>query len=263
MNNRTRSGLLVAVCLAVSTSIASAQAAPTACPPGFLNVAHRGPHTTTDENTISSIDAAGPRSIELELDVRQDSQGQEWLHHDATLDRTTNGTGFFYNRSTAYINSLRTEPRGQEIPTLREALAAVVANGIEAVYLDLWSKAPTDAFVNDVVTEIRLAGLVNRTYIVKFHDRVKRLAPDIMLQWKPPAGTTVQRMIEKGVESIAGPHGMMTTSVVQQLHAGGVEQVIVMSVNSDTSLNLAISKGAEGVMGDSSFRMADSCASGP
>lgn len=261
MKKRTRVGLLSAALVAASAVITPAQATHNPCPTGFLIVAHRGPHASFDENTVSSIQAAGTRSVEVELDVRQDAQGQEWLMHDATLDRTTNGTGKMLSRNTAYIESLRTEPRGQEIPTLREALQAAAAANLDAVYLDLWSPSPTDAFVNDVVTEIRLAGLADRTYIAKFHDRVKRLAPDIMRQWKPPAGTTVQQMLNKRVESIAAPHGTLTPSVVQELHAGGVDEVIVMSVNSETSLRTALSKGVEGVMTDTPFAHADYCAS--
>ena len=261
MSKSIRGGLLTAACLVGSVLVAipaPAQAALGDCPPGFLNVAHRAPHTYTDENTVSAIMAAGPRSVEVELDVRQDAQGQEWLMHDATLDRTTNGTGLMRSRSTAYIESLRTEPRGQEVPTLREGLDAAVAADLDAVYLDLWSPNPTDAFINDVVAEIRRAGLADRTYIVKFHARVQRLAPDILQQWKPPIDTTVEQMLKKRTESLAGPHGMMTSEVIQQLQAAG-KQVLVMSVNSRTSLVNALSKKANGVMGDTPFAHADYC----
>jgi glycerophosphoryl diester phosphodiesterase len=253
-------GLLAVACLAASPVAATpARAAAGDCPPGFLNIAHRAPHQTTDENTISAINLAGGNSIEVELDVHQDRDGQEWLMHDATLDRTTNGTGLIRNRSTAYVSSLRTEPRGQEIPTLREGLEAVAANNLDAVYLDLWSPSPTDAYVNDVVAEIRRAGLEDRAYIVKFHARVQRLAPDILRQWKPPAGTTVQQMVSKRVESLAGGHGMMTPEVIQQLHAAGQDQVLIMSVNSRASLLNALSKNADGVMGDTSVAHAEFC----
>lgn len=260
MNKRTMGGVLAAACLAaVPLAATPAQAAPGDCPPGFLNVAHRAPHQTTDENTISAINVAGPRSIEVELDVHQDANGQEWLMHDATLDRTTNGTGLIRNRSTAYVSSLRTEPRGQEIPTLREGLAAVAANDLDAAYLDLWSPNPTDAYINDVVAEIRRFNLEDTVYIVKFHARVQRLAPDILQQWKPPAGTTVQQMVRKRVDSLGGPHRRMTAAVIQQLHAAGQDQVLIMSVNSQTSLRTALSKNADGVMGDTSVAHATFC----
>lgn len=261
MNRYVRAvgGLLVAAGLVVPPSTVSASSA-APCPPGFTNVAHRGPHATADENTISSIDLAGQNGIELELDVRQDAQGQEWLHHDATLDRTTNGAGLFVTKTTAQIEALRTEPRGQEIPTLREALTAVAQHDtIEALYLDLWSKNVTDGFVLDVVDEIRAAGLEDRTYIVKFQPRVNRLAPDILLQWKPPAGTTVQQMLAKNVEGIAGPAGMISAALVQELRAGGIDDIVMMSVNKEPGLLTAISRGVDGVMGDSPFLVKSSC----
>ncbi|MGZ5405416.1 MAG: glycerophosphodiester phosphodiesterase [Nocardioides sp.] len=260
MKTRALAGLLVAAGLAVPTSGGASAQLAASCPPGFANVAHRGPHATTDENTISSIALAGAHGIELELDVRQDRQGQEWLHHDATLDRTTNGTGLFVNKSTAHIESLRTEPRGQEIPTLNEALTAAAGyESIEKIYLDLWSKNPTDDFINDVVDEIEAAGLEDRTYIVKFHPRVNRVAPHILLQWKPPAGTTVAQMLAKNVEGIAGPQGMLTATMVQELRAGGIDDVVMMSVNKEPSLLTALTKGVDGVMGDSPFVIKSSC----
>ena len=274
MNRRAAAGLLLTGCLVLPASFASMNGAASAkeaasakalaaCPAGFQNVAHRGPHPIRDENTLSSFVLAGENGIDLEVDVRQDAQGVEWMHHDATLDRTTNGTGLFINKSTAHIESLRTEPRGQEIPTLIEALTTIAAYpSIEAIYLDLWSKNPTDAFINDVVDAVEAAGLEDRTYVVKFHPRMNRLAPDIKLQWKPPAGTTVAQMLAKNVESIAGPHGMLTYSVIQELRAGGQEELIMMSVNSLNSLNLSLSKGVNGVMGDSPFLIRDSCAAG-
>ena len=260
MFKRTKGGLLAAACLAACPVAAtSAQAAPGDCPPGFLNVAHRAPHQTADENTVSAINVAGRHSIEVELDVHQDRDGQEWLMHDATLDRTTNGTGLIRNRSTAYVSSLRTEPRGQQIPTLREGLTAVAANGLDAVYLDLWSPAPTDAYINDVVAEIRRAGLVDRAYIVKFHARVQRLAPDIMRQWKPPAGTTVEQMLRKRVESLGGPVRMMTAAVIRELHAAGQDQVLVMRANTRAKLLTALRRHADGVMSDASVDHAEYC----
>lgn len=259
LTRRVAPGVLLAACLVVPATSTPAQAA-VACPEGLHNIAHRGPHATRDENTISSIVQAGENGIELELDVRQDAQGEEWLHHDATLDRTTNGTGLFYTKSTAHIASLRTEPRGQEIPTFVEAMTAAAAYpSIEAIYLDLWSKNPTDAFVNDVVDGIEEAGLTDRTYIVKFHARVARLAPHVLRQWKPPAGTTLQQMLNKRVESIAAPQGMMSAELVQQLHDGGVEDVVMMSVNTENSLRTAVAKGVDGVMGDSPFFIISQC----
>jgi hypothetical protein len=50
--------------------------------------------------------------------------------------------------------------------------------------------------------------------------------------------------------------------VIQQLRAGGQEEIIMMSVNSLNSLNLSLSKGVNGVMGDSPFVIKDSCDAG-
>lgn len=94
--------------------------------------AHRGLSATYPENTMEAFRAAVEAGVDqLETDIRLTRDGELVLIHDATLDRTTNGTG----RVDAYTleELLRLDAgsfkgaqfAGCKIPTLAEFIAYV------------------------------------------------------------------------------------------------------------------------------------------
>ena len=59
-----------------------------------LAFAHRGGAALRPENTLLAFDHGMALGADgLELDVHLSRDGVVVVHHDATLDRTTNGTG--------------------------------------------------------------------------------------------------------------------------------------------------------------------------
>jgi len=113
--------------------------------------AHRaGPGPELPENSIAALDntlAAGPAMVEL--DVRATSDGVLVLLHDATLDRTTTGSGAIAKTAYAALADVRLRDpdgrvTGHSIPTLNDALTA--ANGKGLVLLDI-KPALTEAVV--------------------------------------------------------------------------------------------------------------------
>ena len=102
-------------------------------------VAHRGGGRLAPENTMvafrSAIDDWGADM--LELDVRLSKDGVVMVHHDETVDRTTNGTGRLSEYTLAELKDLDAGYRfedlsgapsfrgsGVTIPTLRELFEA-------------------------------------------------------------------------------------------------------------------------------------------
>jgi glycerophosphoryl diester phosphodiesterase len=108
---------------------------------GPLLIAHRGGSALMPENTLAAfLDAAQRWRVDMiELDVRASADGHCVVIHDATVDRTTNGTGAVAEKTLAELQSLdaayrftndggRTFPlRGQgiRIPTIDEVFAAL------------------------------------------------------------------------------------------------------------------------------------------
>lgn len=92
-----------------------------------LVIAHRGDSTHCPENTMAAFHKAVAEGADMiEFDVRQSADGEFVVIHDATLDRTTNGTG---EVSAKTLEELRTLDAGswfdskfaeEKIPVLKE-----------------------------------------------------------------------------------------------------------------------------------------------
>lgn len=98
-----------------------------------LLVAHRGrPNPETSENTIESLQNLADYVDGVEIDVRVTSDGVPVLMHDATVDRTTNGTGRVDELSAEYVTGLNAGNGSP--PTLAAYLSAVgdapIARGV-------------------------------------------------------------------------------------------------------------------------------------
>lgn len=110
-------------------------------PPSVLSLthpivfAHRGGAVLRPENTIAAFDHGLSSGADgLELDVRLSRDGVLMVHHDATLERTTNGLGLVSECSAAALERLdagfhfrgiegeRYRDRGCRIPRLTDVL---------------------------------------------------------------------------------------------------------------------------------------------
>ena len=100
-------------------------------------IGHRGAAAYAPENTLESFRLALELGAEaLELDVRRSADGEAMVFHDATLERTTDGTGPLTAQTRAALATLDAGYRftdhqgrfpfrgtGLRIPTLREVIA--------------------------------------------------------------------------------------------------------------------------------------------
>jgi glycerophosphoryl diester phosphodiesterase len=83
-------------------------------------IVHRG---LGPENTISAFKRAmNHGACGIETDVRSTSDHVKVLNHDATLNRTTNGSGRVSSRSWHYVSGLRVEHSRARVATYQQAL---------------------------------------------------------------------------------------------------------------------------------------------
>ena len=89
--------------------------------------AHRGWSAKYPENTMAAYKAAAELGVDqIETDIRITADGELVLIHDATVDRTTNGTGLVREKTLAELRALDAgswkgeEFAGLQIPTLKE-----------------------------------------------------------------------------------------------------------------------------------------------
>ena len=149
-------------------------------------VCHRGANKIAPENTLPAFQcalAAGFSHIELDLHVTRD--GGIVVHHDATLDRTTNGTGRITEHSLAELRALDAGSwfdlhfAGLQLPTLAEVLA--LARHFDGeLYLELKTAPPAPVW--DAVAR---HGMQDRCFFWSF-DRdllgaLRRVAPEAHL----------------------------------------------------------------------------------
>ncbi|MDF9797792.1 glycerophosphoryl diester phosphodiesterase [Catalinimonas alkaloidigena] len=106
--------------------------------------AHRGAMDTHPENTLPAFQAAIDAGAHMiEFDVWLTSDGQMVVIHDATVDRTTDGSGKVANLSLEEIKKLDAgswkapEFSGVRIPTLEETLSILPYN----IWLNIHIKA--------------------------------------------------------------------------------------------------------------------------
>ncbi len=87
-----------------------------------LSIAHRGASGYYAENTIAAFEKAFELGCDgIELDVHLSADGEIIVIHDATIDRTTNGTGLVSDLTLEFIKSVGIP--NAEIPTLDEVIA--------------------------------------------------------------------------------------------------------------------------------------------
>lgn len=121
---KTISLVVVVPFLAVGLVPTAAQAT---CPVLPTAIAHRGGSESYTENTRKAWQDSMKHGLKImETDVRFTKDNVPVIMHDATVDRTTNGTGTVASMTLAKLRTFRT-PDGQYVPTLWEYLYDVKA----------------------------------------------------------------------------------------------------------------------------------------
>ena len=151
--------------------------------------AHRGASAHAPENTIPSFELALTQGADaIELDAKLTSDGQIVVFHDATIDRTTEGTGRLAQKTLAELRSLDAgsffsdQFRGTKIPTLEEVFEAVGKKIFVNVELTNYA-TPRDALVEKVCALVRKHGLEKSVIFSSFFAsnlrQAQRFLPDV------------------------------------------------------------------------------------
>lgn len=151
--------------------------------------AHRGGGALWPENSLLAFRSAIALGSDLlELDVHQSRDGVVAVIHDATVERTTDGTGAVESMTAADLRRLRLRgPDGtltsERLPTLDEVLVATAASRA-GLLIEVKEPAPGDrydGFEERVLAAVAAAGLQTRATIMAFDPRtivrVRELAP--------------------------------------------------------------------------------------
>lgn len=106
-------------------------------------IAHRGFSAEAPENTLAAIEAAIDAGADaVEFDLRAATDGTPVLFHDATLSRTTDGSGKIDGSTVEELGRLDAgswfgdEFAGERVPTLEETLD-VIGNRLDRIYVEI------------------------------------------------------------------------------------------------------------------------------
>lgn len=132
-----------------------------------LVMAHRGCliNKSITENSIAAVNACVSAGIDVfEADTHITKDGHVVICHDATIDRTTNGTGTIANMTLAKIKQYRLKDRNgnitnETVPTLEELLMA--GRGKILFNLDY---SPRTASTADVYNVVSACDMVDRVF---------------------------------------------------------------------------------------------------
>ena len=236
--------------------------------------AHRGGAALRPENTIAAFDHGMTLGADgLEFDVHLSSDGVVVVHHDSTLQRTTNGRGAVEQFTAAELAQLdacchfvdaggRYPYRGSGfgIPTLRQVLRRY-----PQAQLIIELKRSGSRLARAVVDEIRAAGALDRVAVGSFHSSalraVRAYEPALVtgaaaietrlalyrswVGW--PLGRTPYREFQVPIRSGFTP--IVTRRFVNQAHRAGV-QVKVWTVNTADEMRRVLAYGVDALITD-------------
>lgn len=154
-------------------------------------VSHRGAAALAPENTLAAVGAGvNSGAPYIEIDVRLTSDGVPVLMHDASLERTTDGTGRVNERTWEYVKRLDAgarfsrEFKGEPVPGLDEVLEYMKGTGSTLV---IEVKSPEDypGITDALLSSLKKYGMERRVVVVSFDagwiEGFGRLAPGVPL----------------------------------------------------------------------------------
>lgn len=230
---------------------------------------HRGGGATAPENTLPAVRAALAHGFDyVEVDLALTSDGEAVLMHDATVDRTTDGTGRLADLTLAQVRELDAgawfspEFAGTRVPTGDELLDVLQATGGRAI-LDLkgvW----TAAAATDLVEAVRSRGLERSVAVASFDARtlafvearssvVTRLA--ILKKLPPDVADAALQVRARGI--VVDRRALAARpEVVDELHDAGL-RVIVYTLNDDREFDAVTELGVDGIVTDDPHLLVD------
>jgi glycerophosphoryl diester phosphodiesterase len=156
--------------------------------PRPLILAHRGASAYAPENTLAAFELALTQGAHgVELDVKLSADREIVVMHDATVDRTTGGSGRVAHLTLAALreldagSSFSENYNGEKIPTLEEVLESIGDRALINVELTNYT-TPRDGLADKVCELVKRFGLEERILFSSFLPsnlkRTRSLLPD-------------------------------------------------------------------------------------
>lgn len=211
---------------------------------------HRGALGTEPENTLRSFRrAVADGCDEIELDLRVTADGELVIMHDATVDRTTSGSGEVASLTLSELRSLDAG-LGEQVPTWAETVAAIDVR----FQAEVKAEAAVPLLAQSLKSDPALA---ERTLVTSFHPEIllaiREAFPDVttghIFGRTPDTAEVITRTRAAGATwSLCGITGL-TPEAVTDLHTAGLN-VTAWPVPDPETLTKATALAVDGITTD-------------
>jgi glycerophosphoryl diester phosphodiesterase len=226
----------------------------------MLVIAHRGASGHAPENTLAAFRKAvaqGATFIETDLQLTRDAHFV--AIHDATVNRTSNGTGAVHDLTLAQIRQLDagawfgSEFVGERIPTLEEILQFSKKNDV-VFYLEL---KPQGSWGGEhaLIGALRDTGEIARAAVISFDASVvlklRKIEPTLMtgLLYDGQLENPIEKAVEVGARQLVARGDLVTPALLEQARKKDL-QIVCWTVNHPAHMRMLIAAGVAGIMSD-------------
>jgi glycerophosphoryl diester phosphodiesterase len=242
----------------------------------FNVIAHRGGRGLGPENTLAVFQLSLEKGADiLEMDVRSTSDNHLIVLHDATVDRTTNGSGTANEMSLIQLKKLdagyrwsndggKSYPfknRGITIPTLSEVFKA-----IDRIRLIIEIKENQPIISQRLCSEIRHHRRIPSVLVASIHSQVlnkfRTICPDVATAASPSEAMWFFYLSRIGLTAMYSPQEnallvpkifkgrqVITNQFLSAAHHRHLK-VAVWTVNSKKDMRKLIAMGVDGIITD-------------
>ena len=224
-----------------------------------VNVAHRGASGNYPENTLRAFQMALDIGVdEIELDLRATRDGHLVVMHDATVDRTTDGTGAVGELTLAEIKALDAGRvfgerfRGERVPTWEEALDLIQGKVRLNVHLKEGG-TPDGRYERKVAKALRAFRMrddsilaCNDESVGIFAEIDPRIACRIFPNNRSPE-IYIRSSVAMGLRTTQPGRDMTTPEFVQKAHESGLG-VHVFYADITEDMRIYIGMGVDGIL---------------
>lgn len=228
-----------------------------------LVIAHRGASLIAPENTLLAFRFAAELGADaIEFDAKLTADGQVVIHHDMTLDRTTNESGPLSARTLKELQRLDAGSHldgkfeGERIPTMKQVFQDFGDRLLMNIELTNYAR-PFNELPEAVSQMIFEYDLIGRVLISSFNPiallKMRRLAPEIPLGLlvtdSEPVWLIRLFRLMTTYQAYHPSITMIDEQLVKREHRLG-NQVNVWTVNEKDQIRELVSMGVDGVITD-------------
>lgn len=233
-----------------------------------LSVAHRGHSTAYPENTLEAYRKAIELGVEMiECDVNITRDGTLVMIHDATLDRTTTGTGRVSAATWEDIEMLdaggkfKPEFAGARVPSTEETLLLYKETGVLSCFEVKGADGDESDRIALGLTELFIKhDMLDKAFLSSYHHECLHLAmakcPELLVAPErlpddapPDPADAIRQAKYFNAPVLQHQYTVLNADVVRALHENEIA-VWSWSTTDEPSLIFSIEVGADAVMGD-------------